>query len=52
MVVILPDLSKMVCSAHAVHRTRSPEKFDLRAGPRRFSPLLIESCSPKRTKSY
>jgi len=29
MVVILPDLSKMVCSAHVVHRTPLPKTFDL-----------------------
>jgi hypothetical protein len=36
MVIILPDLSKMVFFAHVVHRTPSPESFDLRPGPRRF----------------
>jgi hypothetical protein len=36
MVIILPDLSKMVFFAHVVHRTPSPETFDLRPGPRRF----------------
>ena len=42
MVVILPDLSKMVCSAHVLYRTPSPETFDLRPGPRKFYHPWIE----------
>jgi hypothetical protein len=36
MVVILPDLPKMACSVHVVHRSLSSETVDLQLGPRRF----------------